>query len=245
MVIPITGGLQGCDFDSMFAYTYFSIPGQGQSGPYSLDEWYFNGGIYSTVFANIQTLVNYMNAVDPDGNWFIDAMTFTIRGGHPANTYGMMLISQQGTNNSAELEANINLLPNGTLISLEPGDHDLVFEDEYGCLDSFLIHVSCDDPCVSFINLREKVVTSNDCENINEEVCIEIPFNEFNNYNITVNGNPYTVPIVSCNGGAGGSVIITEEGSFEFIFEHETTGCRDTLLVTMMCVSPISIYDTN
>jgi hypothetical protein len=47
---PYNGFLEGCSFDTIYSYTYFTIPGSFQQPPYRLDGWMFNGRNYQFDF---------------------------------------------------------------------------------------------------------------------------------------------------------------------------------------------------
>ncbi len=76
-----SGGVNACDFDTSFAYTYFSLPGAGMSGPYMIDSWLVDGNVFSGQVADMSDLVDSMNVWDPTGNWLLDGATSSIRGG--------------------------------------------------------------------------------------------------------------------------------------------------------------------
>jgi hypothetical protein len=67
--------MNGCDFDTMSAYTYSTLYGLGQAifGPYALTSWPVGGQIFRDTFNTIPELVDSMNVWDPLGNWTLDA----------------------------------------------------------------------------------------------------------------------------------------------------------------------------
>lgn len=241
---PYAGGLVGCEFDTLMSYTYFSVPSLGNIGPYTIDSWDLNGVMISGTFNDIPELIAFMNANDPTGNWTQNAATFTIEGGNPGNSYGMMNITQDATGNSASLEVNINLIPGGGKLSLTPGFHTITVTDTEGCSDEFVVEVTCIPPCEDFINIRSKTVTHNNCDEAFADLCVEVPFSEIGDYNVTLNGNPYTGTISSCDGGAGSAVFLNQPGFFQFIFEEDATGCSDTVDIEIVCVNPIIMDDS-
>jgi gliding motility-associated-like protein/uncharacterized repeat protein (TIGR01451 family) len=139
-----TGGLEGCDFDTTLAYTYFTIPGMGNVGPYSVDYWTVNSATFSGTVANVNSLVDFMNTNDPFGNWQILPSSLTIFGGDPAKTYGTMKVTQINTGAFAILELNTNLIPNGTQVALSAGLHELQFINSItGCADVLDVEIVC------------------------------------------------------------------------------------------------------
>ena len=141
-----TGTISGCDFDTAYAYTYFSVPGLGQDGPYNVEEWSINGNLYSGEVQDIQGLVDNMNLWDQQGDWTLDELTLTIGGGYAANTYGQIHITQVATNAAAILDVNTMLTPNSTALELTEGQHHLVITNAQGCTDSIDITVACLTP---------------------------------------------------------------------------------------------------
>lgn len=81
-----------CDSETITAYSYFALPGNGLQGPYELLAWTINGNSYSGTFNNVQELTNIMNQSDPAGNWTLDTGAFLIQGGNLSNMYGQMSI---------------------------------------------------------------------------------------------------------------------------------------------------------
>ncbi|MEL6923059.1 MAG: gliding motility-associated C-terminal domain-containing protein, partial [Bacteroidota bacterium] len=138
------GRFEGCDFDSVVTYTYFTIPDRGASGPYNVDSWMVNGNFYSGQFEDLQSLVDSMNRWDSSSEWFINDNTFLLAGGDPGNIYGDLRISQIGTGRSTRLNENRLFLPNGSAIFLPVGQHEIVLRNvDTGCRDTLAIDVLC------------------------------------------------------------------------------------------------------
>ena len=170
----------GCDFDTSLAYTYFTIPGQGTAGDYTVDSWSVNGTVYSGGFSTIMDLVDSMNVWDATGTWVIDQTSLIISGGNPSSTYGSISVTQDMTNAFALLDLNVNLLPNGTVLLVNEGIHEIVFTDTATtCTDTIQVMVMCtpgnivydtitvgtmDTYCVDTTNLLGNIDTIyNDC----------------------------------------------------------------------------------
>jgi len=138
--------IRGCRFDTFFAYTYFTLPGRGTTGPYILDEWRVNGQLFSGEFLDIDVLVDSMNTWDPVGNWQLDREILIIQGGLPANQYGEMTIRTPLTTSITTLDLNTNLTPTGTLIRFAAGNHELILiENSSNCSDTLMINQPCSD----------------------------------------------------------------------------------------------------
>ncbi len=138
--LPYSTGFAGCNFDSMLAYTYFTVPGLRAVGPYNLDKWTVDGVVFSGNFPNIKALVDSMNVWDAGCNWFLDPTTLTIRGGCFGKNYGNMQVTQLSTLGVAVIELNLFLNPMGSQIFLLPGEHEIVVNGP-GCSDTLLVNV--------------------------------------------------------------------------------------------------------
>ncbi len=140
------GRITGCRFDTFFAYTYFTLPGRGDLGPYVLDEWPVNGQTFSGGFEDIEALVDSMNTWDPVGNWVLNSDILIIQGGLPANQYGEMTIRTPRTTSTTTLDLNTNLTPTGSLVVFPPGNHELILVDNRSaCSDTLQINQPCSD----------------------------------------------------------------------------------------------------
>ncbi len=164
-----SGALVGCEFDTLYAYTYFTLPGRGDSGPYILNEWTVNGVQFSGAFQNIQDLVDSLNFWDPGGNWNFKEDVVIIQGGLPSNTYGKLIIRHPLTNSLTTLDVNTNLTPNGTLIEFESGTHEVILiRKTTACSDTLKI----EQPCATDIPIDTLIVISLK-EGENEMLCLE------------------------------------------------------------------------
>ena len=139
-----TNGFSGCDFDTSFSYNYFSLPGQGGAGPYNVDLWTVNDSMFAGTFLTIADLVDSMNVWDTTGVWTFDTNSFLIEGGNTASTYSNITVTQIGTGAFALLDLSQNLSPNGTIILIGDGPHELIFSDTSTfCQDTIQATVFC------------------------------------------------------------------------------------------------------
>ncbi len=182
--IPFSGGIAGCDYDSMFAYTYYTLIGQGSMGPYHLDSWTVNGQTFSGDFADIDGLIALMNQADPAGNWYLHEITLNILGGSPGSDYSGLHITHPATGAMAWLEININVIPFGTELSFSEGEH-LVFINNLstGCADTITVFVTCTNPPLPPVAVDDNVTTD-----LNVPVVIEILANDIPNGTLTDTG---------------------------------------------------------
>lgn len=141
---PYANGFKGCDFDTSISYTYFALPGSGESGPYSI-KWSIGAQQFTGNFNNSNELTALMNQWDPAGAWVKDAVTFTISGGVPGKAYGKMEVEQTNTTAQGMMEPNLNLVPHGAQIKLGVGVHEILLtHKQTQCQDTVVVKVICD-----------------------------------------------------------------------------------------------------
>ena len=146
------GNFVGCDFDTTFSYNYFTIPGEGQNGPYILDQWIVDGQAFSGNFIDVADLVALMNSFDPTSTWTLDAMNFRIRGGNPTTDYGDIFISQPSTQGTAQLQFNENLSATRAGLLLPVGMHTVRLTHDSLCpIYEFDVTVTCQEILIDTI----------------------------------------------------------------------------------------------
>ena len=139
--VPVVN-LEGCDFDTTLNYSYNSLPTGGDG--YTLDSWTVNGAVFNGSFADAAGLVALMTQLDATATWTLDAANELITGGNPSTDYGSILITQPSDQATATLELNTNLIPNGTKLTLDAGDYEVIFTDpDTGCADTLNVDVIC------------------------------------------------------------------------------------------------------
>lgn len=140
---PYLGTLQGCNFDTLVAYFYNNVFGQGNQGPYRLDNWLVNGQVFTGTFQNMADLVSQMNAWDTNGTWNIDPMSLSITGGNPANEYGALFIVAIATSSASTVGANVTYQPAGTQTTLASGNYPFQFTHTNGTIINTTVTVRC------------------------------------------------------------------------------------------------------
>lgn len=151
--------LAGCDFDTVVAYTYTTLFGQGEWGPYELDSWEVNGVSFSGQFMDITALVNLMNTWDPTGNWEHEPASQLIVGGNANNTYSVMNVTVVLINSPSIIGYNLGFEPKGSMLFFDNDTHEVVIEEiATGDRDTFYVLVACP-------SLDEEYVTINVGEN--------------------------------------------------------------------------------
>jgi len=141
-----TAGYLGCDEDTLIVYTYSNMPGQLDAtfGPYNLTSWTVNGATFNGAFADLNGLLDLMNAADPSGNWTLQLGTSNIVGGNPSNTYGSIEVMQNGTGAMGISNINTQLRPKGTDLRFDVGFHEVIFKNiQTGCSDTLYVDVEC------------------------------------------------------------------------------------------------------
>ncbi len=135
----------GCEFDSIIVYSYFTLLGVGEAGPYNLQSWSINDQTYSGEFQNIGALVDSMNLWDPTGNWEQDPINPNILGGNLDNSYSDMVIEQlQLPGTFATLGLNYGQYALGTILNFPEGIHEVIVTNESaGCTDTSNVTVAC------------------------------------------------------------------------------------------------------
>lgn len=141
---PYFAGVAGCDFDTTVTYSYNTLFGLGNLGPYHLDSWYMNNDMYEGTFENIDDLVSMLNEWDVNGNWVHDPATLSISGGTSGIAYSDMEVTVMMNQTPSTLGLNFGLLPQGTSMDFEPGMHQLiVFDNANSLQDTLIVHLQC------------------------------------------------------------------------------------------------------
>ena len=144
---PYTSFVGGCNFDTTINYSYSSLYGQGDSGPYHLESWSVNGNVYSDEFDNIDDLVSKLNTWDPQGNWVRNITELNIEGGAPGKSYSDMEITVLANGTPSTLGLNFGLLPMGAEMSFGAGMHTLTVHDNVNNVsDTLRVMVECLSP---------------------------------------------------------------------------------------------------
>ncbi len=143
---PYTNKISGCSFDSLYSYTYFTVPKMGKGFPYRLDYWNLNGQQYTiSSFILMQQLLDSMNVWDPIGHWKIDTSLLVIYGGNSRNSYGQIKVTRIANGSIGYLELNTQYNSNGLNICFNVGGHELIIRNNTTlCQDFVRVVVTCD-----------------------------------------------------------------------------------------------------
>lgn len=141
---PYSSSIAGCDFDTTVTYSYATLFGLGNLGPYELDSWSMNGDAYDGTFEDINDLVNMLNDWDPDGFWEHEPSTLSIKGGTPGYVYSDMEVTVVSNGTPSTIGLNFGLLPQGTEMSFSPGSNTLTVQDNNtGEKDTLFVLLEC------------------------------------------------------------------------------------------------------
>ena len=168
------GNIEGCEFDSIIAYTYYTLLGAGTLGPYYLESWTVNDSTFSGEFQDIEGLVDLMNASDPGGNWTQEPDNLIITGGDNSNSYSTMLVNQLLFPGSyAVIGFNIGVTSTKSSILVPAGDHVVLIVDPLeGCIDTTFVTVTCDSLTIPVTNIDTLFLTTVEETSVSE--CLDI-----------------------------------------------------------------------
>ncbi len=138
------GDFIGCNDQMATIYSYLSLPDQGNSGPYQLDDWTVDGITFSGKFFNIKNLVDSMNIWNPFGNWQLDPQNFIIFSENIDQNCGKLEVTQIQSQIHSSIASKQNTVPKGLALDLVVGAHEIVFNNTTtGCIDTVDILVAC------------------------------------------------------------------------------------------------------
>ncbi len=149
---PYTGNIGICSFDTLFSYSFSSLPGGGFSGPYELQSWIVDGNTLSGTFDNIFELTDLMNMLDPNGYWLLDTVSLNVNSFNTSSDYGQMTIIQSSTTDISILSKNSTTAPVGSFINLPTGLHNVILTHQLYdyCVDTFSAAIHCSVMKTSF-----------------------------------------------------------------------------------------------
>ncbi len=155
---PYTGNVGICSFDTLYSYSFSSLPGGGLAGPYELQSWIVDGNVLSGAFDNVFELADLMNMLDPAGYWLLDTATYNVNSFNTASDYGLMTIVQTSTSDISILSKNSTTAPVGSFINLPTGLHDVILRHQIYdyCVDTFTAAIHC-----SFMEINYDTIVVN------------------------------------------------------------------------------------
>ena len=153
---PYTAEFGPCDYLADRYYTYSSLLGFGNGGPYRLESWGVNGVFHQTDFQTFDELVGLMNLWDDHGQWVHDAQGKSIAGGDTHTFYTKMTIRQLSSGTVAVLELSELFAHNSSYVKVPEGDNLLVITRlSDGMRDTVHLRVACLTP--DFVEITQYV----------------------------------------------------------------------------------------
>ncbi len=141
---PYQNTIAGCNFDTISAYTYTTLFGQGASGPYDLTAWQVGDTTYAGRFETIPDLVDSMNLWDTGGNWVLDETARLISGGNGSTSYSVMSVQVIAINTPSFIGYNFGMEAQGTQLSFGAGVHRVTILDTLNnTIQSAVIIATC------------------------------------------------------------------------------------------------------
>lgn len=238
------GGLAACSMDTLKGYLYLTMPGQGLEGPYRLDRWELNDSIYTGEFQNIGELIDLMNDFDPLANWAVDTVNMTLIGGFAAHNYGALEVSQIATDMMGVFQLNTDFIPIQSKIELAIGNHELIFRDiNTNCRDTLAVEVIC-PTCPEITLIGDMDIKTLSCDEPTPVCFSGVDSLSLLDFDILVDGNPYTGAIKDCPAVSLGIELAFEEGAYEVIFSSQESGCEFVYNLNITCDPAVTIIDT-
>jgi len=176
---------KGCNFDTTSAYTYSTLFGEGESGPYELLVWRVEDTVFTGVFNTIPDLVDSMNLWDPRGNWILNDTTQFISGGHGETSYSDMAVQVVAIDLPSFIGYNFGVEANGVQLSFGEGIHNVSILDTLNnTIRKAVVVVGCTEKtfvkrrvlpnetnqyCLDFSDLLTEVAAVEFCNNLSQE----------------------------------------------------------------------------
>ncbi|MEY4936197.1 MAG: hypothetical protein RIS64_2556 [Bacteroidota bacterium] len=126
---PFNANFATCKVDTMHAYSYLVIFGEGELGPFSLEEWLVNGDTFRLRFANLRQLKDSMVAWNPSGQWQLDPISNIIFGFANGSNYSCQRILGLTRGSQNVICYNQGLRYTGLRFNLPVGRHQFIVED--------------------------------------------------------------------------------------------------------------------
>ena len=122
-ILTLTTGtpevVHNCDFKKIYGYQYNLLPYIGADDRYIIDQWQIDSTTHTGTVASMEELINWIELVDPKGNWKVDPINFSIVGGILTATYGDIILTKQSTGLTTHLGLNKTTVPMGTLVKVD------------------------------------------------------------------------------------------------------------------------------
>jgi gliding motility-associated-like protein len=232
-LIPYTGGLVACDFDTVLIYNTANLP---LIGPYQLMGWQIGPQNFTGTFQNMTELVALMNQFDPVPGWTLKS-DLTIVGGNPSKSYGAIVVANTlGAHGSLALEKQY--IAQKTEMHFLPGNHTVVFKDILnGCADTLQVNVLCVDcpPIHNNTLINGRVIANAGNCNAKYLFCTTIPLSQLSQYTFADNQAPFN-SLSAC----GSQVALQlDTGLHHLVIKQLSTNCTYEIPVLVDCDHPV------
>ncbi len=196
----LTAFAQGCNFDTLVFYPYFTFPYQGTRGPYVLEEWTVDGRSLRDTFGDVAQLITLLNAFDAGGNWTNDQITKNLVGGVRGRRYGAMRILHIADGTRRDVAVNYQSIAGGTRVAVRgPGYHTYsLIDPRTNCRDTLTLFVK-----PSLADRRDTVYTR--AQTLSRSFCVD---------NSGLIGSPQTASF--CSTGTRGRVSMVSPYCFTY-----------------------------
>ncbi|MEO0041407.1 MAG: hypothetical protein RL329_855 [Bacteroidota bacterium] len=152
---PFNAAFTSCTVDTMHAYSYLVIFGDGEVGPFRLQEWVVNGDTFRLSFANLQQLKDSMVSWNPSGQWQLDPVSNIVFGFANGSVYSCQRILGLTRGSQNVICYNQGLRYTGLRFNVPPGRHQLIVEDLINrSRDTVQITAACIKPDTVIRNIQ-------------------------------------------------------------------------------------------
>ena len=133
-----------CGADTVNVYSYADVAGRGLAGPYGVEGYRLRGETFDAEVADVVALADSLNRWDPRGDWVLNPINFTLRGGVSGTDYDTLVLRQIATDTINRIAPLRLLTENRIGVPLDTGSYSIVVNDNRtGCADTIAYRVTC------------------------------------------------------------------------------------------------------
>jgi gliding motility-associated-like protein len=221
-----------CGADTVTIYSYADVAGQGQAGPYRIEDYTVSTGTFTANVDNVDRLLDSLNRWDPNGNWMINPNNFTIFGGVSGFPYDTINLRQIASDTLNRLVPVTTLIENQIGFDLPVGSFSIgVTDNRTNCTDTLRYNVICTvgNDCPDIMPADGTDLTLIDCDGSTAFELLS-PTTDPGDLEISVDG-----VLVSQTANATSAVIFLGQGMFEVRVVDPIRGCSNTFIVNVVC----------
>ena len=231
---PYDGSVGTCNEATFLTYNYSSLPGDGISGPYTVDNWMVDGVTYSGTVNNLNDLLDSLNTWDNNG-WILDGPNNNFQKFNPTATYSELTITQASSGTTVMLDPVYTDFTFGTLLVVPgTGIQEIVLQNVNTlCSDTIFVDIEAAPLCPPVFGSDSIDLPSMDG---NADYCIPVDSMTLaNDYTVTLDGVTLDIATLSAC-GTGTQLLLSGYGSYELILT-ETVDCADTLTINVIFIN--------